>query len=106
MHRDKGIALRLIDILVEEPTGAGMHRAELRQEFSETDLGAGLNTEDLWNLVDYHLRLLETAGFVKMTKDEDAAINTEFDYFEMTWAGHNYQEQNATAFIPEEILVG
>ncbi len=104
MLRNKAIALELLSILFEEPTGSGMNRAELRSEFGASELGAGLNTEDQWSLVDYHLHLLETAGFVKLTEDDESERG--YDYFEMTWSGHDYLDENAPVFIPDEVLVG
>ncbi|WP_339546308.1 DUF2513 domain-containing protein [Pseudomonas sp. RA_35y_Pfl2_P32] len=102
MLRNKGWAVELINIIAEEPTGAGMNRAEIRLMFCASDSGSGLGSEYAWDTVDYHLHLLETAGFVKLTKDEERA----YDYFEMTWAGHDYLEANAPWEIPADFVAG
>ena len=103
MLRNKDWALDLLNILVDEPTGAGMNRQEIRMEFGSIESNSKLGSEELWDAVDYHLHLLETAGFVRFLKDADDRAH---DYFEMTWAGHDYHESNAPHYFPGDFVVG
>lgn len=102
MRRNKDIALQLLNILAEEPGGFAIQRYELRQEFVNSALSSGLGISNLRRVADYHLHILETAGFVKLTKDEEIKGCSQSDYFQMTWAGHDYLECNSPGYIPEK----
>ncbi|HGY9636466.1 TPA: hypothetical protein ACOJPK_001905 [Pseudomonas putida] len=85
MIRNVKLALELLKILVEEDNGGGgLYRSEIQAVFAEKYPGVEAGRE---GAVNYHLHILETGGFVKVTPDlED---DFELANFEMTWAGHD-----------------
>lgn len=89
MRRNKEWARQLLTILAEsdEGGGVGLFRSELRQLFEDSASSLGMGAQELEDAVDYHLHLLETAGFVKFDPDEENSLD---DTFMLTWSGHDY----------------
>lgn len=87
MQRNKALAKEILEIVsTEDNSGGGLYRSEILGVFTERYADQGDGLEDA---VRYHLHLLETAGFVKITR-----TNHDDDNFEMTWAGHDFIEAN------------
>jgi len=89
MQRDMLMAVRLLGFLVQECEGSGVTRNDIRHKYVG-DKVHGVPTEVIWDQIDYHLELLESAGLVAIYRDgEDFSA----DVFSMTWAGHDYLDQ-------------
>ncbi|MFJ2981210.1 MULTISPECIES: hypothetical protein [unclassified Pseudomonas] len=94
MQRNTKLALELLEILVvEDHTGVGLYREEIQAVFAEKypDHEAGRR-----EAVDYHLHLLETAGYIVLVPAEHDEPS-----FKPTWAGHDYlgkDEKTASFF--------
>lgn len=94
MERNTGLAVRLLGyIQSNDHEGIGLYRSELRQYFENDPASKEFAEDQSWMVVDYHLRLLESAGFV--TKESDIDGKNDLDNFELTWAGHEYFDENA-----------
>ncbi|AIN57784.1 hypothetical protein O165_005505 [Pseudomonas soli] len=79
------LAKELLEIIVTEDNGGnGLYRSEIHAVFAERYPHTAPVHVDA---VNYHLHILDTAGLVKATYDED--VNLDLDNFEMTWAGHD-----------------
>lgn len=83
MFRNKVLAKEILQLIAAEDNGGGgLHREEIHGVYAERYPNHEAGRVDALN---YHLLLLETAGFVKVTRaDHDE------DNFEMTWAGHDF----------------
>lgn len=97
MLRQKELAIQLLSILEEHDSeGAGLYRSDLMESL-ETEPKAKADAQlERWNIVDYHLRLLATAGFIVFTPS-DVKGDTATDNFELTWSGHDYLDANRPA---------
>ncbi|UVL65054.1 DUF2513 domain-containing protein [Pseudomonas sp. B21-031] len=85
MIRNARLAKELLRIIVDEDNGGGgLYRSEIQAVFAEKYPGVEPGREEA---VNYHLHILETGGFVKVTPDLDEDF--ELANFEMTWAGHD-----------------
>lgn len=105
MERNTGWATSLLEYIEQrDHEGIGLYRDELRHLFEDDQGTHGVETNELWVVVDYHLRLLETAGFITKEADEDGKIG--LDNFELTWAGHEYLENNRPHDFPSDFVVG
>lgn len=93
MERNTTWAVSLLGYIVNnDHEGIGLYRSELRLLF-ERDPTVEVENGQSSVALDYHLRLLESAGFV--TKETDIDGKNDFDNFELTWAGHHHFEENA-----------
>lgn len=92
MLRDKILAKKLIELLIaDDDYGNGINKARIRNLFVENLVAAGESVPTFSdNIVDYHIHLLETAGYVKVTT---APSNRGYDKIEATWSGHDYVGQ-------------
>jgi len=89
MLRNKSIAKEILEIVaVEDGGGGGLYREEIHAVYAERYPNHEPGRVDA---LDYHLHLLETAGFVKLEKNDQGR---EHDNFEMTWDGHDFIEAN------------
>lgn len=94
MKRNTEIAVHLLGYIeLHDHEGIGLYRSELREYFENDSISGEVPEDQAWVVVDYHLRLLETAGFV--TRDPDIEGKIGLDNIELTWAGHEYFENNA-----------
>ncbi|MCJ2373735.1 MULTISPECIES: DUF2513 domain-containing protein [Pseudomonas] len=89
MKRDILMAARILGFLVQECVGTGVPRNDIRLRYVG-DKVQGVPTEVIWDQIDYHLELLESAGFVARHR---AGEDFSADIFSMTWAGHDYLDQ-------------
>lgn len=83
MFRNKVLAKEILELIAaEDNAGGGLYREEVCGVFAERypDHEPGRV-----GALNYHLHLLETAGFVKVTRSDH-----DEDNFEMTWAGHDF----------------
>lgn len=87
MKRNKTLALVLLLSLEDVADGGGLTRHELKGLLGQTNLADSMSTEELWDTLDYHLKILVTAGFVTETESADGMAHDDFD---LTWAGHDY----------------
>ncbi|WP_363105817.1 DUF2513 domain-containing protein [Pseudomonas putida] len=77
--------------MAEDEFGSGVVRSKIRSGFKDYLGSTGSNLgADHDNIVDYHLHLLETAGYVKCTPSSSSRA---YDTIQLTWAGHDYLEQ-------------
>ncbi|MFJ2480703.1 hypothetical protein ACIOWE_10535 [Pseudomonas sp. NPDC087598] len=86
------MAKKLIELLIaDDDYGNGINKARIRNLFVE-NLGATGEIVPTFsdNIVDYHIHLLETAGYVKVTT---VPSNRGYDKIEVTWSGHDYVGQ-------------
>ncbi len=90
MRRNKDLAIRLLSYIEDRDSeGLGLYRAELK-ECLKNDPNAKLgDVHSALDALDYHLHLVETAGFVVCTLSELEGDRAG-DNFELTWAGHEY----------------
>ena len=87
MQRNKALAKEILEIVsTEDNSGGGLYRSEILGVLTERH---AQQVHGLESAVSYHLNLLETAGFVKITRSDH-----DNDNFEMTWAGHDFIEAN------------
>ena len=87
MQRNIALAKEILEVVsTEDNSGGGLYRSEILGVFTERYAHQGYGLEPA---VSYHLNLLETAGFVKVTRTDH-----DDDNFEMTWAGHDFIEAN------------
>lgn len=87
MKRDKQLAKEILEIIAaEDNSGEGLDRCGIQAVFVERyrSVGAAYEAE-----LNYHLHLLQTGGFLKVTQDQD---DFELDNFELTWSGHDLIE--------------
>lgn len=95
MQRYESVAKKILELIVNHDSdGSGVVRADLyalveRAMHRSSELG------DTAATVDYHLYLLEDAGFVQCfegeSEDEDDEDNaSDRDAHVLTWAGHDY----------------
>lgn len=87
MKRNNALAKEILEVIsTEDNGGGGLYRSEILGVFAEKydHQGSGLEPA-----LSYHLHLLETASFVKVTR-----VDHDDDNFEMTWAGHDFIEAN------------
>ena len=83
MFRNKVLAKEILQLIAAEDNGGGgLHREEIHGVYDERYPNNEAGRVDALN---YHLLLLETAGFVKVTRTDH-----DEDNFEMTWAGHDF----------------
>lgn len=89
MQRNIKLAKEILDIIISETNGGGgLYRDEIHAVFVERYPDYERGRDDH---VEYHLHLLETGGFVKVTEDPEG--DRDKDNFELTWAGHDYVEE-------------
>ena len=87
MKRNNELAKEILEIVSsEDNSGGGLYRSEILGVFTER---YSSQEDGLEPAVSYHLHLLETAGFLKITRTDH-----DDDNFEMTWAGHDFMEAN------------
>ncbi|MBA6092840.1 hypothetical protein H4C81_28930 [Pseudomonas monteilii] len=99
MQRNKELALELLATIVsEDHGGGGLYREEIQAVLDEKYPD---HEEGRRDAVDYHLHLLETAGFLKFTQN-----GKDDDNYEVTWAGHDYLEKNAPLDFIGDFVVG
>ncbi|HEN8726655.1 hypothetical protein [Pseudomonas alloputida] len=78
-------------VMAEDEFGSGVVRSKIRSGFKDVLNASGSDLgKDHDNIVDYHLHLLETTGYVKITP---SSVNGAYDKIQLTWAGHDYLEQ-------------
>lgn len=87
MKRNKALALVLLLSLEEVADGGSLTRHELKVLLGQTEFSASMSSEELWDALDYHLRILVTAGFVIETESSEGMAHDDFD---LTWAGHDF----------------
>lgn len=97
MKRNEELAVSLLLFLESVDDGSGLARHELKDLLDQSDHASDWSAEQLWNALDYHLRILVTAGFLTETP---AAEGMAHDDFDLTWAGHEYLDANR----PVELL--
>ena len=91
MRRNKNWAVKLLSFIeAHDLEGIGLTRFELRKMFANDKESSGMDTFEIFNVVDYHLSLLESANFVMLKKDEE---DKEADDFMLTWSGHDQIER-------------
>ncbi|WP_263226503.1 DUF2513 domain-containing protein [Pseudomonas alabamensis] len=94
MFRQKELAVKLLSLIEEHDIeGAGLDRSEIMAWLKLDAKAKDAEQLDHWNTVDYHLRLLATAGFIVYTPSKLIG-DTETDNFELTWSGHEYLDGN------------
>ena len=94
MERSEEFAVSLLGYIERnDHDGVGLYRSELRKLFEDDPGSKDVSEDQKWVVADYHLRLLESAGFV--TRDPDSEGKNDLDNYELTWAGHEYFEKNA-----------
>lgn len=90
MRRNKEWAVQLLVFIEEnDAEGVGLTRRELRGFFAEYQESRGENASNLWDVVDYHLSLLESGGFITRIIYDEEEHDREADDFMLTWAGHD-----------------
>ena len=90
MRRIKDWAAQLLVFIEEnDAEGVGLTRQELRRFFTEYQVSLGESASNLWDVVDYHLSLLESGGFVTCKIYDEYEHDREADDFMLTWAGHD-----------------
>lgn len=91
MLRNEGWARNILEIIIaEDKFGLGVARDKIRSAFKDLLIATKQSVSPLHdNIVDYHLHLLETAGYLKRTPSSESKA---YDKFEMTWRGHSYSE--------------
>ena len=94
MKRNQELAVSLLLFLENIDDGSGLTRHELKVLLEQSEHASDMSTEELWNTLDYHLRILVTAGFVTETL---AAEGMAHDDFDLTWTGHDYLDANRPA---------
>lgn len=99
MQRNLKLALELLDLIVSENEGgAGVYPRQVQSAFAKRypDHEPGR-----YDVVEYHLHLLETAGFIVRIEDDQDEPSLK-----LTWAGHDYLEENSTSDFPGDFIVG
>lgn len=91
MKRNTELAVNLLLFLEQAEDAEGLVRHELKKVLDESLKESPMTEEQRWDALDYHLRLLQTAGFVTMTPSTDGVAHDDFD---LTWAGHDYLDAN------------
>jgi hypothetical protein len=98
MQRYESIAKKILELIVSHDSdGSGVVRTDLyslieRALYRSSELG------DTAATVDYHLYLLEDAGFVQCfegeieDEDDEDDDGSARDTYLLTWAGHDYLE--------------
>lgn len=87
MRRNKKLAEEILEIILAgDDGGDGLVRCKIHRVFEERYPN---HEPGRYDHVEYHLRLLESGGFVKLTEDYS---DSDHDSFEMTWAGHDFLE--------------
>lgn len=105
MRRNVELALQLLRYIEDRDSeGAGLYRAEIMEALSAEPNSKSGDRIEVWNVVDYQLRLLATAGFIVATPSEIEG-DTAGDNFELTWSGHDYLDANPPS-IPFDFNVG
>jgi len=90
MQRDESVAMTILKtILFLDADGEGYYRKDFYSAVREL-LEMTIGESELVNMVDYHLHLLETGGFVLC--DREMEVGQGFDTFQLTWRGHDYLE--------------
>ncbi|WKL53342.1 DUF2513 domain-containing protein [Pseudomonas kielensis] len=77
----------------QDHEGIGLYRSEIRQLFENDPEVSDDAKEESWVVADYHLHLLETAGFVVQTPSQEQG-DRDHDNFELTWEGHNFLDEH------------
>lgn len=94
MERNKRFAVHLLGYIERnDHEGIGLYRSELRYLFESDSISGEVPEDQAWVVVDYHLRLLETAGLLTREAEIDGKIGE--DNFELTWAGHEFLDANS-----------
>lgn len=92
MRRNIFVASQLLDIIIDnDERGTGMPRRQIQELFRGSGAGSQMSETNCEEVVDYHLHLLQTAGFVECHRD--LRVNLPGDEFRMTWAGHEHVKQ-------------
>jgi hypothetical protein len=88
MQRDESVAITILrTILFLDSDGEGYYRKDFYSAVRQI-LEMTVGESELVNMVDYHLHLLETAGFVLC--DPELEGGHGLDSFLLTWRGHDY----------------
>ncbi|MFV3379631.1 hypothetical protein [Pseudomonas sp. NY15354] len=92
MRRNEKWARQIIEtIIAKDEFGVGLYRSDIRSQFSSYVSRSGQSIHGpVENVVDYHIHLLATAGYVKVSPSSE---NRKYDKVEMTWSGHTYAAQ-------------
>lgn len=99
MQRNTKLALELLDLIVSENEGgAGVYPHQVQSAFAKRhpNLEPGR-----YDAVEYHLHLLQTAGFIVLAEDDQDEPSLK-----LTWAGHDYLEENSASELPGDFIVG
>lgn len=91
MKRNTELAATLLLFLEQVEDDEGLARHELKERLGQSKHASSMSSEQLWDTLDYHLRLLQSAGFVTITPSSQGFAH---DDFELTWDGHDYLEDN------------
>ena len=91
MKRNTELAVSLLLFLERVEDAEGLARHELKTLLEQSEHASSMPSEQLWDTLDYHLRILESAGFVVETASSEG---TAHDDFELTWSGHDYLDEN------------
>lgn len=90
MERDESVAKTILrTIFFFDNDGEGYYRKDFYSAVKQI-LEMTIDESKLVNMVDYHLHLLETAGFVLCDREPEDGHG--FDSFLLTWRGHDYLE--------------
>ncbi|WP_313650651.1 DUF2513 domain-containing protein [Pseudomonas soli] len=91
MKRNTEFAVSLLLLLEQVEDAEGLARHQLKELVGQSKHASSLASEELWDALDYHLRLLESAGFVTITPSPEGMAH---DDVELTWDGHDYLDVN------------
>lgn len=91
MKRDTELAVSLLLFLEQAEYAEGLVRHELKTLLGQSKHASSMSSEQLWDTLDYHLRILASADFVVVTPSGEGVAH---DDFELTWAGHDYLDAN------------
>ncbi|WP_433734978.1 DUF2513 domain-containing protein [Pseudomonas monteilii] len=106
MERNEELAVTLLSYIeAEDHEGVGLYRKELRNLHENTLVGADVDSTQVLLQVDYHLHLLETAGFVTREAEGEKGRD-ELDIFELTWAGHDFLAKNTPLDFSGDFVTG
>ncbi|MCU7240394.1 DUF2513 domain-containing protein [Pseudomonas peradeniyensis] len=91
MKRNTNLAVTLLLLLEQVEDAEGLARHQLKESLGQSKHASSMTSEELWDVLDYHLRLLQSAGFVTITQSFEGVAH---DDVELTWSGHDYLDVN------------
>lgn len=91
MKRNTELAVSLLLFLEQVEDAEGLVRHELKALLEKSEHASSMTSEQLWDALDYHLRILQSAGYVTVSQSNEGVAH---DDFELTWAGHDYLDEN------------